>query len=38
LGLIALNGQPNVAKARREFEFDPSKALDLLFKPFLSSF
>jgi len=37
LGLIALSGRTNVAKARREFEYDPSRALDLLFKPFLSN-
>jgi predicted transposase YbfD/YdcC len=38
LGLIALSGRANVAKARRVFEYDPSKALDLLFKPFLSNY
>jgi predicted transposase YbfD/YdcC len=38
LGLIALSGRANVAKARREFEYDHSKALDLLFKPFLSNY
>jgi hypothetical protein len=38
LGLIALSGRANVAKARREFEYDPALAFDLLFKPFLSNY